>query len=209
MDRVIGTGRVRRLRARRARLGAGSILIVAGLVMVGSFVYQVWGTGVTTAHAQAGFRAQIAAEGFPVRPLIGGVAGFIQIPRIHLDMAFVQGAGAKALGQGPGHYASTPMPGHGGNVAIAGHRTTHLHPFWSLDDLRRGDRVVLQTHVGLFVYRVRWVRVVAPDDWSVIVPTPVPSLTLTTCTPRFTSRQRLVVRAVEIVGPDLARGSSG
>jgi sortase A len=90
-------------------------------------------------------------------------------------------------------------------VAIAGHRTTHLHPFWPLDQLRAGDRVLLQTRLGAFVYRVTWKRTVALDDWSVIAPTAVPSLTLTTCTPRFSNRERLVVRAVQVAGPNHSR----
>jgi sortase A len=86
-------------------------------------------------------------------------------------------------------------------VAIAGHRTTHLHPFWALDRVQPGDRIVLLTRAGTFVYRVTWVRLVDPHDLSVIDPTAVPALTLTTCNPRFQAWQRLVVRAVQVFGP--------
>ena len=194
--------RVRRLRRRRVRFGLGTSMIVAGLLLVGSFAYQLWGTGVATSHAQVRFRHQIETYGFPKRAIPGGAIGFLDIPRIRLDMVFVQGVGPDALAKGPGHYPGTPLPGGGGNVAIAGHRTTHLHPFWSLDLLRRGDRILLQTRRGAFEYRVTWTRTVAMDDWSVVSASPVPSLTLTTCTPRFTSRQRLVVRAIQVGGPN-------
>ena len=61
--------------------------------------------------------------------------GLIVLPG--LDMAFVQGVSLAALQRGPGHYPGTPLPGQAGNVAIAGHRTTYLHPFWALDQLRK------------------------------------------------------------------------
>jgi sortase A len=187
---------------RRLGLGAGMSCLVAGLLLIGSVAYQLWGTGIQTSHAQTALRHRIETYGFPARPIPGGAIGFLDIPRIRLDMVVVQGTDAAALAEGPGHYPRTPLPGHGGNVAIAGHRTTHLHPFWPLDALRPGDRILLQTRLGAFVYRVVWQRTVALNDWSVIARTAVPSLTLTTCTPRFSSRERLVVRAVQIAGPN-------
>jgi sortase A len=178
--------------------------VLAGLGLLGSVGYQLWGTGIGTAHAQAAFRRDFAAHGFPHRALPGGALGELRIARIHLDMAFVQGVTPDALALGPGHYPRTPLPGQGGNVAIAGHRTTHLHPFWALNEVRRGDRIELRTRAGTFVYRVVWQRVFDPHDWSVIAPTKVPSLTLTTCNPRFQAWQRLVVRAVQVFGPSPA-----
>ena len=113
-------------------------------------------------------------------------------------MAFVQGVDAAALAKGPGHYPKSPLPGYGGNVVISGHRTTHLAPFWSLDALVPGDQITLQTRRGTFLYRVQWTKVVVPDALWVTDRTDRPSLTLTTCNPRFSQRQRLVVRAVQI-----------
>ena len=92
------------------------------------------------------------------------------------------------------------MPGEGGNVTVAGHRTTFLHPFWSLDKVGPGDLITLETARGRFVYRVLWQRTVAPNATWVAAPTVRPSLTLTTCTPRFSSARRLVVRAVQVYG---------
>jgi sortase A len=211
METVRGT-RVERRRARRIRRmrrGIGSSLILAGLVLLGSVAFQLWGTGIATSRAQAHLRQHVAMYGFPKRPIPGAAVGFLDIPRIHLDMAVVQGVGPDQLAEGPGHYARTPLPGFGGNVAIAGHRTTHLHPFWSLDQVHRGDRILMQTRLGVFVYRVVWQRTVAMNDWSVIAKTDVASITLTTCTPRFTSRERLVVRAVQVAGPNLGAERQG
>lgn len=208
MDEVTSGTRVLRRRDRRVRrlrrlgLGFGLSCVIAGLVLIGSVAYQLWGTGIQTSHAQTALRHRVETFGFPARPISGAAVGYLDIPRIHLDMVVVQGAGEAALVKGPGHYVQTPFPGYGGNVAIAGHRTTYLHPFWPLDELRPGDRILIQTRLGAFVYRVIWQRTVALDDWSVIARTPVPSLTLTTCTPRFSSSRRLVVRAVQVAGPN-------
>jgi sortase A len=162
--------------------------------------WQLWGTGISTAHAQSRFRAEIHRHGFPRVPVHAGALGYIRISRLALDMAFVQGIDQDALSRGPGHYPKTPLPGQGGNVAIAGHRTTHLAPFWALDKIEPGDEITLQTRAGRFVYRVQWAILVEPGDWSITARTPLPSLTLTTCAPRFSSRQRLVVRAVQVYG---------
>ena len=174
--------------------------VLSGLLLLGWVGYELWGTGVGTAHAQAVLRASLA-HGYPARPIPGRADGIIRIPRIALDMAFVEGIGLDQLAEGPGHYPWTPLPGSGGNVAIAGHRTTHLAPFWSLNTLRQGDLVYLQTREGTFVYQVIWQAVVGPNSMWVTARTPIPALTLTTCNPRFNSTQRLVVRAIQIFGP--------
>jgi sortase A len=172
-------------------------MVVAGLALLASVAWREWGTGAQTTRAQQVLQAELDQR-FPTRPIPGGAIGLISIPRIHVRLAFVQGVTADALAEGPGHYPATAMPGGRGNVAIAGHRTTHGAPFWSLDRVRTGDAITLQTHAGTFVYRVVWQRVVAQDAWWITRATGRPSLTLSTCTPRFTSRQRLVVRAVEV-----------
>jgi sortase A len=190
-----------RLRARRrARRRLGLSLVVVGLVLLGAVAYQLWGTGVVTSRAQAAFRKEIAAHGFPHRPRLGQPIGVIRIDAIELDMAVVQGATWWTLMRGPGHYPSTPLPGEGGNVAIAGHRTTFLHPFGGLDRVHAGDLIAIQTANGEFVYRVAWQRILPPGATWVTQPTSRPSLTLTTCWPRFSSAKRLVVRAVQVYG---------
>jgi sortase A len=193
--------RARRRRTRTALRWGGSYLIVLGISLLAYVGYQLWGTGIYTARAQSMFTAEFHAHGFPSRPVPGRAVGFIKIARIDLNMAFVQGIDAAALAKGPGHYPRSPLPGDGGNVVIAGHRTTHLAPFWSIDALAPGDQITLQTRRGTFLYRVQWVKVVVPSALWVSGPTRRPSLTLTTCNPRFSQKQRLVVRAVQIYGP--------
>lgn len=105
-----------------------------------------------------------------------------------------------ALRQGPGHYPSTVLPGQPGNVGIAGHRTTHGAPFWALDALQPGDEVHLAIGDGHhWVYRVIADQVVDPTDVWVLDDDVWGAgrslLTLTTCHPRSSAAQRLVVWA--------------
>ena len=86
------------------------------------------------------------------------------------------------------------------SLAIAGHRTTYGAPFWSLDLLRHGDTAHLVDPNGTeWVYRFVHQQVVTPEDTEVLQPDPLgtgaPVLTLTTCHPKHSSAQRLVVLA--------------
>ena len=131
-----------------------------------------------------------------VPPAPGAPIGTIDIPSIGLDEVVVQGVAATDLAMGPGHYPGTPLPGEEGNVAIAGHRTTYRHPFYDLTAVLPGDPIVLTTPQGAFTYRVVGASVVTPTDAAVLAATGSPTLTLTTCNPRYSAATRLVLRAV-------------
>ena len=123
----------------------------------------------------------------------------IVIPTIKVDTVVVEGTGASALRAGAGHYPNTPLPGEEGNVAIAGHRTTYGKPFANLDRLNPGDEVVLETPLGRHVYRItKPPFVVSNTDFTVISQTPGHTLTLTTCHPKGSASQRLVVKAEKL-----------
>ncbi|MGY1723860.1 class E sortase [Blastococcus sp. SYSU DS0533] len=166
--------------------------------------------------------ADAPADAGLVEVEIGDAFGVLRIPRLGEDYARVilEGTTERELSQGPGHYADTAMPGEPGNVALAGHRVGKGSPFLELDAMRPGDPIVVETVDTWFVYRVLGdpatgdleadpsgipgQQIVLPSDVSVIAPTPNadPSvgstgsyLTLTTCHPRFSARERLIVHA--------------
>jgi sortase A len=118
---------------------------------------------------------------------------------VHADPLYVvSGVSVTDLRRGPGHYPSTAAPGADGNFAVAGHRTTYGAPFFHLDQLREGDEIVVTDRAGLrHVYRFAASRVVAPDEVDVLRPDPLDRgggvITLTTCHPRFSARERLIV----------------
>jgi sortase A len=120
----------------------------------------------------------------------------LRIPTLGVNVVVVQGTSASALRAGAGHYPATPLPGEPGNVAIAGHRTTYGKPFADLDRLEPGDEILLDTPAGPYTYRVaRHPYPVANDDWSPIAQTDGQTLTLSTCHPKRSARQRLIVKA--------------
>ena len=121
----------------------------------------------------------------------------LRLRRLGIDVVVVEGVTRDALRAGAGHYPNTPLPGERGNVAVAGHRTTFGKPFRSLDRVVRGDRIELATPVGTVVYVVtRGPYVVAPTDLTVLDQDQRSMLTLTTCNPVHSDRERLVVQAV-------------
>jgi sortase A len=136
-----------------------------------------------------------------VAPADGQPIGTIDIPNIAANFVVVQGTGTADLQLGPGHYDNTPLPGQPGNAAIAGHRTTYLHPFFNLNELTAGDPIYITTTQGRFRYNVTSVQVVDPSDLAILDPTAIPTLTLTTCNPRYSASQRLVVQATLVSPP--------
>jgi len=124
----------------------------------------------------------------------------IRIPAIDIDVVVVEGVSASALRAGAGHYPSTPLPCESGNVSIAGHRTTYGRPFHNIDLLQPGDEIFLATPIGECRYEVTEQLITRPTDVSVIENTADSRLTLTTCHPKGSARQRLIVHAA-LVGP--------
>lgn len=133
----------------------------------------------------------------------------LRIPRIGLTAPVAEGTSkGGVLDRGyVGHYTRTAQAGQAGNFALAGHRNTHGEPFRRIDRLRGGDRITVETRDAVYTYTVgKRLDRTAPSDSGVIAPVPRSNihtsvgysepgyyLTLTTCTPEFSSRHRLVV----------------
>ena len=137
----------------------------------------------------------------PPPPIVrrGEVLAKLEIPRIDQELYVVPGVGPDDLKQGPGHYPDSPLPGQLGNAAIAGHRTTYGAPFFDIDQLEPGDELrVTMTNGERFVYDVTGVEIVeATDYWVVTTQRPdVAELTLTSCHPKYSASQRIVVHSV-------------
>jgi sortase A len=172
---------------------------------IGGYIgWLLWGTGLATQRSQdqlrEGFAHQIDSRPPPPpgqgSPLPGSAYAELVIPRMNLDIMVVEGTGTLDLEKGPGHYSQTadPWDPHG-RVGIAGHRTTYLAPFWSLDRLGTGDDVILRTRYGTYRYTVSRSTTISPSESWVLDQTTKPTLVLTTCTPRFSASERLVVFA--------------
>jgi sortase A len=139
-----------------------------------------------------------APEPVPVVvPDTGDPVARMVIPRLDVDQIVVMGVGTPELKMGPGHFPGTPLPGQLGNAAIAGHRTSYGAPFGDVDRLEVGDEIVVTTPSGDFRYLITGSEIVDPTAVYVIdtVDATVASLTLVTCHPRFSTRERLIVYA--------------
>ena len=130
------------------------------------------------------------------------------IPKMGLTATVVSGVSSESLRRGPGHFPDTPMPGMPGNSAIAGHRTTWGAPFGSIEKLEPGDEIKIQTIQGSFTYVVleqnggRGNFIVSPNEFDVLDQNFNSSpnrLTLVSCHPKLTARNRIIVVA-ELIG---------
>jgi sortase A len=182
---------------RRLLSGLSVVLVLGGVALVGyPFATNMWQDRI-----QQRLDNQIASpelqQAYKERKVeTGDSLTRIKIPALGLDTVVVEGITPSALRAGAGHYPQTSLPCEGGNVGIAGHRTTYGRPFGNLDQLKPGDTIELTTPIGGCVYQVsKAPYVVAPTDLGVIDPTGERSLTLTTCHPKGSAAQRLVIRA--------------
>lgn len=193
---------LRRPGGRRGISVLSLVLFVAGLAM---FAYPV-GTDLYSRfrqdHLQSVFASPSTQQAYLDRRIgIGDGLTLLRIPKLGLKVLVVQGTTPAALRAGAGHYLNTPLPGEAGNVGIAGHRTTFGRPFNRLDEMRPGDVVTLETPFATYTYRAMPAFgghdnpfVVAPTDFSVVSQGSGHLLTLTTCNPKGSASQRLVLR---------------
>jgi sortase A len=195
----------------------GELFITLGVIMLLFVTYQLWWTNVR-AHAQASStsnnlehqwdsdRSEPSAAPGTFSP--GQGFAIMYIPKLDVKAPIAQGVDTeKVLNKGMvGHYdgaLNTAMPwDKTGNFAVAAHRNTHGEPFRYINHLTQGDKVVVETASTYYTYTVTsTLASTPPSNTSVIEPVPPGSgftkpgryITLTTCTPEFTSTNRLIV----------------
>jgi sortase A len=196
VDQLIGFLRAKRW-ARRSLTGGTALLVVVAVVLLGFPLYSNFVHNRLQSHLRSQLASPQLKDAYVNHRLHEGDSlTRMRIPSLNVDVVVVEGISADALRAGAGHYPGTPLPCDIGNVPIAGHRTTYGKPFADLDRLRAGDHVEFETPVGPFTYRVvAEPRPVDRGDLSVVAWSPGSTLTLTTCHPKGSARQRLVVRA--------------
>lgn len=121
-----------------------------------------------------------AANPTPKPVLSHDFLGTIAIPSIHKTANIFEGTDSISLNKGVGHFLQSVMPGARDNAVLAGHRDT---VFAHLGQVKLGSAVIVTIKQGTFTYLVTKIRIVGKDDRTVIVPTPIATLTLSTCFP--------------------------
>ena len=149
--------------------------------------------GTSLAATTAQIRAQ--ARRYRLNAKRGEGIGRIRVPRLGLNMVFVEGTDDSSLRKGPGRDRRTYMPGEGQLVYIAGHRTTYLAPFAHIERLKPGDPVTLDVPYGTFTYRVFKHRIVLANDLSVLSSHGHEVVELQACHPRFFASHRYIAYA--------------
>ncbi|MCK9903294.1 class E sortase [Frankia sp. Cpl3] len=208
----------------RIARGVGELMITAGVVVVLFLAYQLWITDIFASRAQDQIRHDLttawtrqavpgpepggpAAAPRPAVPPVelGDGIAVLRVPRFGANYApvVVEGVTTEALRRGPGHFPGTALPGGIGNFVVSGHRTTYGKPFSRVDELKVGDPIVVEVADRYFTYRVTGSEIVDPHRLDVTYPVPghlgeIPTsslMTLTTCHPRFSAKNRLIVYA--------------
>lgn len=203
----------------------GKLLISVGCGILLFVAWTLWGTGLYTSRQQDELGRQFEAAAEVPIDLSGGSvevpASFapgpgrpvfrLRIPKIDVDHVVVEGVDTEDLRKGPGHFPSCrggfkrPLcteldevwPGEVGRTIVSGHRTTYGAPFYDVNRLKAGDEIIAETKWGDFTYRVTGSEIVQPDARDIANPaaSTFAEIVLTTCNPRYSAAQRLIVFA--------------
>ena len=147
------------------------------------------------ARARGRVAMRAAADRYARRLRAGRGIGRISMPALGRRYAMVHGTDTRTLRKGPAHYDDTPLPGQGGTIGVAGHRTTYLAPFRTIDRLRPGHQIVITMPYGRFTYRVARTRIVRPDAVWVKRSVGYEQVILSACHPLYSAAKRIVVFA--------------
>jgi sortase A len=217
----------------------GELLITLGVLLLAFLVWQLWWTDVEGNRAQAEIVRELPRMPVPTPTASAQSGPLVAEPRhdeppvmaapdfattfASIEVPRWDGEPERPISEGTdkaeildtlgvGHYVGTAMPGDLGNFSIAAHRTTYAKPFNRIEELTKGDALVIRTATGeggpgtdtWYVYRVTSTEIVAPTQVEVIAPVPgepgaEPTerfITLTTCHPMYSARERYIVHGV-------------
>ncbi|MEV7530776.1 class E sortase [Streptomyces hydrogenans] len=216
LSRVEARRAAREAKAAKDSVGVvvGELFITLGVVMLLFVAYQLWWTNVLAGQETNQAKEKIEdtwAKGESKPDVFAPGEGFaiMYIPKLDVVVPVAEGISKpKVLDKGMvGHYGEgklkTAMPADKqGNFAVAGHRNTHGEPFRYINRLKPGDPIVVETQDAYYTYEMASILPqTAPSNIAVIDPVPKGSgftgpgryITLTTCTPEFTSTYRMIV----------------
>ncbi|MEU9026166.1 class E sortase [Streptomyces sp. NPDC048383] len=198
----------------------GELLITTGLVLALFVAYSLWWTNVLADRAASARGDEIRqlwqespppAAGAPAEPGAldtGDGIGFLHVPAMKNGEVLVKpGTAPDTLDDGVAGYYTEPVKSAlpwdaKGNFSLAAHRDGHGAKFHNIDKMKNGDAIVFETRDTWYVYKV-FAELRQTSKYNVDVISPVPKesgrtapgrfITLTTCTPVYTSKYRYIV----------------
>lgn len=193
---------------------AGEILITLGLLILLFVGWQLWWTDVLAHRSYDETRAlldqewgiddTVGREPQPVQATYGKPFALMYIPAMRESawaVPVIEGTDLSLLQNGVGHHERSALPGELGNFAVAGHRTTYGAPFGNIEQLRKGDQVIVETKHGWYIYELDRSQII--EGWEGWILDPVPGkprdtvptealITIYACHPKFSAAQRFV-----------------
>lgn len=189
---------------KKIRIASISLIVIGILILLYAFGTRYW-----TIHKQnnivKNYEQRIKSQKNPSRKFKNNIIptinhdtiGILIIPKINLKVAIGEGTDMNTLKYAVGHFKGTAMPGQRGNFALAGHRSyTYGQYFNRLNELKIGDKIIVETIKGNYKYKISNIRVVLPSQIDVLNATKYASMTLITCTPIRVGTHRLIVNAI-------------
>ena len=122
--------------------------------------------------------------------------GRLIIPRLNVNEKIYVGISNREFDVGVGKWPGTPSAGDVGNLVIGGHRSSGIRPFYNLDKLKRGDRITVEEGRRRVDYVMTHSMIVQPTALWITKQSTNPTLTLFTCHPKGSTKQRYVIRAI-------------
>ena len=130
-------------------------------------------------------------------PNLTNIPNRLLMPQIGVSMPIFESDSVNTLLKGGWLFPGTSTPDKGGNTVVFGHRFRYLPPisntFYSLDKINIGDTFTVTWQGKVYTYKVKEKKIIEPTDFSVLNQTPEAEITLITCAPLFSTKQRLVV----------------
>ena len=138
-----------------------------------------------------------AFETYTYQEQSSNIIGILSIPKLDLNVGIGEGVDNETLKYSVGHFSDTAMPGQKGNFCVIGHRSYTYGEFFNrLDEIEENDEIIVEYNGKEFKYKVTEIKVVKPEEVSVLNQSEEEEITLITCTPIRVGSHRLIIKGI-------------
>ena len=138
-----------------------------------------------------------AFETYTSQEQSSNIIGILSIPKLDLNVGIGEGVDNETLKYSVGHFSDTAMPGQKGNFCVIGHRSYTYGEFFNrLDEIEENDEIIVEYNGKEFKYKVTEIKVVKPEEVSVLNQSEEEEITLITCTPIRVGSHRLIITGI-------------